>query len=126
MNAAVQIDSAGFRHYGMLSVVVDHQLVVKIKDRTIVGCKLKPVLTRFLNPELARVIDSKPFKTFGDAREPDSEVLRRYIQSCCVDRPARLQLLEIGKTNRVVMDAIDQSVKAGRDHNGRTERINFF
>src|SRR5580658_8958994 len=104
----------------MNAVIVDNDLDVDIKLRSVVRKQRKAVQAWSGDPESSGVIDREPFKALGDAGKALLETLRREIERRRVNgRPGRLHLREVRKLFAVAMDVIDQPAQAGcDDHRG--------
>lgn len=100
VNPAFHRDSPAPLLGRMNAIVVDHQPVVDIEFRSVVGQQVEAIFARLLDPEPAGIIDGEPFESLGDAGEAFAKVPLRNVQRDSVDGAAGFQLREIQRTSR--------------------------
>jgi hypothetical protein len=64
----------------MLAIVIDDGNVVDEQSRSVVGEQREGVAAKFINPELAVVVDSKPLKAIGQAWKAGAPMAGRNIE----------------------------------------------
>lgn len=99
----------------MRSIIVYDLVTIDVEARAVVGEKRPGVLTRFIDPEFAVVVNGEPFEAVGDTGEALQEVVARHVQFSCVNGADRFQFLEFGKVLAFGRNEIDVAAESSGD-----------
>ena len=70
VNTEAKLPLSCFGDGRMHAIIVDHEVIINVELGTVVGIERKSIFPRFLDPELAGIIDGKPFESLCDPGKP--------------------------------------------------------